>query len=165
MSSTKSSSAHFRTDCQPMLLRPLNTSTRSIPTARGPCAWAGVLFGMNQIDKAERILNSHIQQSGEEGYVVTNLAKLHATRNENDRAAAILWHALELDPNQKMAVGWFAALANERGGNSAMVEAWEYVCSASRKLARATVAGSRRARIGQHPSRLGVPPGRPSTGR
>jgi tetratricopeptide (TPR) repeat protein len=95
--------------------------------SRAVCAWASVLLGMNQIDKAERILSSHIEQYGEEGYVVTNLAKVHAARNENDRAAAILWHALELDPNQTMAVGWFAALANERAGKSAMVEAWERV--------------------------------------
>jgi predicted Zn-dependent protease len=97
--------------------------------SRAVCAWANVLLGMNQIDKAERILNSHIEQYGEEGYVVANLAKVHAARNENHHAAAILWHALELDPNQKMAVGWFAAIANERGGKSAMVEAWERVAA------------------------------------
>ena len=96
---------------------------------RAVCAWANVLLGMNRIDEAEGILNSHIEQYGEEGYVVTNLAKVYATRNEHDRAAAILWHALELDPNQNMAVGWFAALANERGGKSAMVEAWERVAA------------------------------------
>lgn len=84
--------------------------------SRAVCAWASALLGMNQIDKAEQVLNSHIEQYGEEGYVVTNLAKVHAARNDYNRAEAILWHALELDPNQKMAVGWFAALANDRGG-------------------------------------------------
>jgi tetratricopeptide (TPR) repeat protein len=97
--------------------------------SRAVCVWANVLLGMNQIDKAEHVLNSHIEQYGEEGYVVTNLAKVHAARNQNDRAAAILWHALELDPNQKMAVGWFVALANQRSGKSAMVEAWERVAA------------------------------------
>ena len=97
--------------------------------SRAACAWANVLLGMNQIDKAERVLNSHIEQYGEEGYVLTNLAKVHAARNKNDRAAETLWHALELDPNQKMAVGWFAALANERGGKSAMIEAWGRVAA------------------------------------
>jgi len=97
--------------------------------SRAVCAWANVLTGMKQIDKAEEVLNSYIEQYGEEGYVVTNLAKVHAARYDNDRAETILWHALELDPNQKMAVGWFAALANERGGKSAMVEAWERVAA------------------------------------
>ena len=97
--------------------------------SRAVCAWASALMGMKQIDKAEQVLNSHIKQYGEDGYVVTNLAKVHAARNENDQAEAILWHALELDPNQNMAVGWFAALANERGGKNAMVEAWKRVAS------------------------------------
>jgi tetratricopeptide (TPR) repeat protein len=97
--------------------------------SRAACAWANVLLGVKQIDKAEQVLNSHIRQFGEEGYVVTNLAKVHAARNEHDRAAATLWHALELDPNQNMAVGWFAALSNERGGKSEMVEAWERVAA------------------------------------
>lgn len=76
--------------------------------------------------------------------VCANLAKVHATRHEHGRAAAILWHALELDPNQTMAVGWFAALAYERGGKSAMVEAWARVAAlpgswrAQLWLARAT---------------------------
>lgn len=97
--------------------------------SRAVCAWASVLLAMNQLDTAERILSSHIAQYGEDGYVVTNLAKVHAARNENDRAAAVLWHALELDPNQTMAVGWFAAQANERGGKSAMVDAWEHIAA------------------------------------
>jgi len=97
--------------------------------SRAVCVWASVLLGMNQIDKAERILSSHIEQYGEDGYVVTNLAKVYAAHNKNDQVAAILWHALELDPNQTMAVGWFAAQANERGGKSAMVEAWERVAA------------------------------------
>ena len=97
--------------------------------SRAVCAWANVLMGMKEIDKAEQVLNSHIKQDGEDGYVVTNLAKVHAARNENDQAEAILWHALELDPNQNIAVGWFAALANERGGKNAMVEAWKRVAA------------------------------------
>src|ERR1700691_795861 len=38
-------------------------------------------------------------------------------------------------------------------------------CSATRKLARATVAGSHRARIAQYPARFGVLPGKPRAGR
>jgi tetratricopeptide (TPR) repeat protein len=87
------------------------------------------MMGLKRINEAEQILRSHIEQHGEEGYVVTNLAKVHAARNENDLAAATLWHALELNPNQEAAVGWFAALANERNGKNAMVEAWERVAA------------------------------------
>jgi predicted Zn-dependent protease len=97
--------------------------------SRAVCAWASVLMGVKQIDEAEQLLHSHIEECGEDGYVVTNLAKVHAARNENDRAAATVWHALELDPNQGMAVGWFAALANDQGGKNAMVEAWERVAA------------------------------------
>ena len=68
---------------------------------RAVCAWVNVLVGMKQIDRAEQVLNSHIKQYGEDGYVITNLAKVHAALNENDQARQSLWHALELDPNQK----------------------------------------------------------------
>jgi tetratricopeptide (TPR) repeat protein len=95
--------------------------------SRAVCAWASVLAGMKRINEAEQILRRHIEQHGEEGYVVTNLAKVYAARNENDLAAATLWRALELDPNQEAAIGWFAALANERDGKNAMVEAWERI--------------------------------------
>ena len=97
--------------------------------SRAVSAWASVLLGLKRVDEAERTLRSHIEQYGEEGYVITNLAKAHAARNENDRAEATLWRALELDPNQEMAVGWFAALANERNGKVAMVEAWERIAA------------------------------------
>lgn len=68
--------------------------------SRAVCAWASVLMGLKRISEAEQVLRSHVEQHGEEGYVVTNLAKVHAARDENDLAAATLWHALELDPNQ-----------------------------------------------------------------
>ncbi len=90
---------------------------------RTACVWASVLLPLKRIDEAEQVLRSHIDRYGEDGYVVTNLAKVYAARNESERAAAILWHALELDPNQEMAVGWFAALAHDRGGKKAMAEA------------------------------------------
>ena len=99
---------------------------------RAVCAWASVLLGLNRINEAEQILRSHIEQHGEEGYVLTNLAKVHAARNENDRVGATLWHALELDPNQEGALSWFAALASERGGKNAMIEAWERVAAQPR---------------------------------
>lgn len=97
--------------------------------SRAVCVWASVLLGMKQIGEAEQVLRSHIDQYGEEGYVLTNLAKVYSACNQNDRAAATLWRALELDPNQGMAIGWFAALANERGGEKAMVEAWERIAA------------------------------------
>ncbi len=96
---------------------------------RAACAWASVLVALRRIDDAEQILRSHIDRYGEDGYVVTNLAKVYAARDENERAAAILWHALELEPNQEMAIGWFAALAHDRDGEKARAEAWERIAA------------------------------------
>ena len=42
-------------------------------------------------------------------------------------ADAILWHALEVDPNQDDALGWYAASANERAGKEGMIQAWKRV--------------------------------------
>jgi tetratricopeptide (TPR) repeat protein len=97
--------------------------------SRAVCVWASALLGLKRIDEAEQVLLSHIDEYGEEGYVVTNLAKVYAERNQNDRVDAALWRALELDPDQEMTVGWLAALANERSGEAAKIETWKRIAA------------------------------------
>ena len=58
--------------------------------SRAVCTWASVLLAMKRVDEAEQTLRSHVERYGEEGYVITNRAKVHAARNENDRAETTL---------------------------------------------------------------------------
>jgi tetratricopeptide (TPR) repeat protein len=68
-----------------------------------------------KLDESEKVLNDHTAKHGEEGYVLTNLAKIEGRRGNMEKAEQILWHALELDPNQDNGLKWYEALQRERG--------------------------------------------------
>lgn len=91
--------------------------------ARSACTYGVVLMKNNQLDRAESVFRSHIEAHGEEGYILTNLAKVYADRNEPEKALGTLWHALELDPNQENGLGWYASLYRERAGADGWREA------------------------------------------
>jgi tetratricopeptide (TPR) repeat protein len=91
--------------------------------ARGAVLLAAVYMDLARLDEAERTLQACIDAYGEEGYVLTNLAKVRSRRGDDAGADALLWHALELDPNQENGLAWFAAMHRERGGETAALEA------------------------------------------
>jgi tetratricopeptide (TPR) repeat protein len=97
--------------------------------SRGACVWGIVLMEENHLDEAERIFRDYIAKHGEEGVILTNLAKVYAKRKDNSTAEAILWHALELDPNQDNGMGWYQAIHRERGGETASQEALNRIAS------------------------------------
>ena len=78
---------------------------------------------VDRLDDAERTLRDFIAERGEEGVVLTNLAKILAAKGDNPNAEATLWHALELDPNQDNGLAWFVAINNERGGEASVSKA------------------------------------------
>lgn len=84
--------------------------------ARGACTYGVVLMKNNRLDEAESVFRSHIEAHGEEGYILTNLAKVFAARNEAQKVLDTLWHALELDPNQENGLAWYASLCREQSG-------------------------------------------------
>jgi len=97
--------------------------------ARGACMYGIALMKNNRLDEAESVLLSHVQKHGEEGYVLTNLAKVCSARNDSQKAEATLWHALEVDPNQDNGFGWYAAIYRERSGEQAGLEALSRVAA------------------------------------
>lgn len=106
--------------------------------SRAACLYAIVLMRNRRLDEAERVLNSFLKEHGEDGIVLTNLAKVYAERNEMEKAEATLWHALEVDPNQDNGLAWYEALNRERSGE-------EGGHNALRRLA--TLPGSWRAQV------------------
>ena len=98
-------------------------------TVRGACIYAIVLLQLGRQDEAERVLRAELEAHGEDAAVLTNLSRILATRGEREPAEAMLWRAIELDPNLENALGWYLALEQERGGDS------------QRKLAMDRVAG------------------------
>ncbi len=104
---------------------------RAIDTipVRGACIDAIVLLQIGRVDDAERVLDEYTARFGEEGAVLTNLAKVYATRNETQRADETLWRAIELDPNIENGLGWYLTTASDRGGETARLQAMERVAA------------------------------------
>jgi tetratricopeptide (TPR) repeat protein len=97
--------------------------------ARGACIYGIVLMKNDHLDEAELVFRSHIEKHGEEGYLLTNLAKVYSARNESQKAEETLWHALEIDPNQDNGFSWYAAIYRERSGDEAGLEALRRVAA------------------------------------
>lgn len=87
--------------------------------SRGATILGIVEMKLGRLDEAERVLQRETTQHGENGVILTNLAKVYSDRGENDRAEELLWHALELDPNQDNGLLWWVALHRDRGGEEA----------------------------------------------
>jgi tetratricopeptide (TPR) repeat protein len=105
---------------------------------RSTCIYGILLMKNNRLDQAERVFQQHIEKHGENGSVLTNYAKVYSARHETQKAEEILWHGLELDPNQDNGMGWYFAIHRERGGEEAGLEALRCV---------ATLPGSWRAQL------------------
>lgn len=97
--------------------------------SRGATILAIIYMDCNRLDDSEKVLTDCIKQNGEEGYVLTNLAKVYSRRGDNEHAESILWHAIEIDPNQENGLAWFASIQNERGGESAYLDAYRKVAA------------------------------------
>jgi hypothetical protein len=100
--------------------------TDTVP-ARGACMWSIVLMQTGRMDEAQSVLEGFVADQGEDGSVLTNLAKVYAAGGEQERAQSTLWRALEVEPNLDNALGWYATQAQERGGEAAAKQALEQI--------------------------------------
>ena len=87
--------------------------------ARGACVWGVVLMEAGRLDEAEKIFRDFITEHGEDSVILTNLAKVYSKRKDAVKAEKILWHSLELDPNQDNGMDWYCAIHRDRGGEEA----------------------------------------------
>jgi len=78
---------------------------------------------------AESLLTKHIAKHGEEGVVLTNLAKAKADLGKKDDSMQTLWRALELDPNQDNGLGWYEIEIKESKGAETARQALEKVAA------------------------------------
>jgi tetratricopeptide (TPR) repeat protein len=129
-------------DLYAVVLAALNDGFRSdvIPAAeqlfkidhdpvRGACVWGIVLMEEGRLDEAEKVFRNFIAKHGENGIILTNLAKVYSKRNQNAESERILWRALEVDPNQDNGLGWYWSIHKEREGEPAGEEALRRVAA------------------------------------
>ncbi|HEY4838333.1 MAG TPA: tetratricopeptide repeat protein [Candidatus Acidoferrales bacterium] len=81
------------------------------------CVWGIVLMDEGRLDDAEKVFRDFISKHGDDGSILTNLAKVYSKRKNTSMADEILWHALEVDPNQESGLSWYQAIFREREGS------------------------------------------------
>lgn len=108
--------------------------------ARGVVVLGIVYMDCKRLDDAELIFTDYLKKNDEDGIVLTNLAKVYASRGDMALAEQTLWHALEVDPNQENGLSWYAAIQKERDGEPAFYAAYGRV---------AILPGSWRAQLWQ----------------
>jgi tetratricopeptide (TPR) repeat protein len=87
--------------------------------SRGATVYGIVLMKIGKLSESEEVFYSFLRAHGDDGAILTNLAKVQAARNEAQKSEETLWHALEVDPNLENAFGWHQAIHRERGGEVA----------------------------------------------
>jgi tetratricopeptide (TPR) repeat protein len=78
-----------------------------------------VYMEMGRVDEAEEVLSGHLSKHGKNGVVMTNLAKVYSRQGLEEKSIQTLWNALETDPNQDNAVGWYEVVHREKSGEQA----------------------------------------------
>ncbi|NOZ13031.1 MAG: tetratricopeptide repeat protein [Acidobacteria bacterium] len=94
---------------------------------RGTTMLGIVYMKAGRLDDAERVFQTYISRHGEDGIILTNLAKVYSEQGKDSLAEATLWHALELNPNQENGFMWFVAMHHERGGDAAAQECYRKI--------------------------------------
>lgn len=83
----------------------------------------------DRLDDAERVLAGFIKDYGDDGVVLTNLAKVYAAKGDEKKAESLLLHALEVDPNQENGLGWYTAIQKEKGGEQAFSDSLKEIAA------------------------------------
>lgn len=123
----------------PDMIEPAEHLATIDPNAERSATLLAIVYRESQrLDDSSRILLQHIEQHGESGVILTNLAKVQAAQGDDTRSLDTLWRALERDPNQENSLGWFEAVHREKDGPAAGL-------AALRRLA--ALPGSWRARL------------------
>jgi tetratricopeptide (TPR) repeat protein len=85
------------------------------------------LMKNNQLDEAQKVLDNYLEQNGDSGVVLTNLAKVFAEKGQGEKSVGTLWKALTINPNQDNALDWWGAIHHEQEGEEGFYRAMEEV--------------------------------------
>jgi tetratricopeptide (TPR) repeat protein len=92
--------------------------------ARGAVVLGAVLLQLKDHEGARAFLESAIARHGENSYLLANLARAYAAGGDDVRAQALIWHSLQLEPNDETSLNWMISMANARGGQDAVQAAY-----------------------------------------
>ena len=91
---------------------------------RGAALLGAVLLQLQDFSGARDILERAITRHGETAYLLANLARAYEAAGDHERAQALIWRALQLDPNQESQLNWMIS-ATAKGDPQAVLAAYE----------------------------------------
>jgi len=91
---------------------------------RGATVLGVVLLQIRDHNAARDVLERAIARHGENSYLLANLARAFAGLGDEQRAEALIWRALELDPNEATTLNWLIARLLAKGGQQAVLAAY-----------------------------------------
>ena len=86
---------------------------------RGAVLLGATLLQLKQFEEARIVLETACAQHGDDGTLLTNLAKAYAGLGRKADADSTLWRAIEADPNQDNGLLWYVAIEKDLGGKDA----------------------------------------------
>ena len=86
-----------------------------------------VLMKNNQLDEAQIVLDNYLEQYGDSGVILTNLAKVFAEKGQDEKSIGTLRKALTVNPNQDNALEWWCVIHREKEGEEGFYRAMEEV--------------------------------------
>jgi tetratricopeptide (TPR) repeat protein len=92
---------------------------------RGAVALGVVLLQLKDFGGAREVLERAIARYGENSYLLANLARAYAAAGDDERAQALIWRALEMEPNEETSLNWLVSNANAKGGQAAVLAAYQ----------------------------------------
>lgn len=90
---------------------------------RAACVWGVLLEEVGRLKEAEKVFTKYLRTNGNEGVILTNLAKVYSRQGKQAKAQETLLRALTADPNQENGLMWYALSHKERAGNAGWLEA------------------------------------------
>ena len=99
---------------------------------RGATVLGVVLLQIKDHDAARDVLERAIARHGENSYLLANLARAFAGLGDEQRAEALIWRALELDPNEATTLNWLIARLLAKGGQQAVLAAYARAATLAR---------------------------------
>jgi tetratricopeptide (TPR) repeat protein len=91
---------------------------------RGATVLGVVLLQLKDNAGAREVLEQAIARHGGNSYLLSNLARALAALGEDQRAEALIWQALELDPNESTSLNWLISGVAAKGGQEAVLAAY-----------------------------------------
>ena len=102
---------------------------REPQAARSAALLGAVLLQVKDFAGAREVLERALARHPADAYLLANLARAYAALGDEEKAQRLIWLAMGVDPNEESSLNWLVTLANARGGQQAVLDAYTRAAS------------------------------------